>query len=273
MIRVAVTGALGRMGSGIVKSVLAQDDMKLVAAIEAPGKEEKGKDVGELIGVGKCGVALSTADELREVLLEAKPDVLIDFTTAKACVSTAKIAASLGVNLVIGTTGFAEEEKQEIVRAVEENGIAAVISPNMATGVNVFFKIAAQIARVLKDYDVEIIEIHHRHKKDAPSGTALRVGELIAEAQGKRLEECARYSRGRGLIGERSDEEIGFHAVRAGDVVGEHIVIFAGEGERVELIHRAHSRQAFVEGAIKAARFVARAERGKVYSTFDVLGI
>ncbi|WP_456474363.1 4-hydroxy-tetrahydrodipicolinate reductase [Candidatus Pyrohabitans sp.] len=273
MIRVAVTGALGRMGSGIVRSVLAQEDMELVAAIEAPGKEEKGRDIGELLGVGKCCVALSTADELRSVLQEAKAEVLIDFTTAKACVATAKLAAPLGVNLVIGTTGFTEEERQEIVRAVEENGIAAVISPNMATGVNVFFKIAAQIARVLRDYDVEIIEIHHRHKKDAPSGTALRVGELIAEAQGKKLEECARYSRGKGIVGERSREEIGFHAVRAGDIVGEHMVIFAGEGERLELVHRAHSRQAFVEGAIRAARFVAGAEKGKIYSTFDVLGI
>ena len=273
MIRVAVTGALGRMGRGIVRSVLARDDMELVAAIEAPGKEEKGKDVGELIGAGRCGVALSTADELREVLLESRPEVLIDFTTAEACVATAKLAASLGVNLVIGTTGFGEEERREIVRAVEENRIAAVISPNMATGVNVFFKIAEQLASVLKDYDVEIIEVHHRHKKDAPSGTALRVGELIARARGLSLEECARYSRGRGVIGERSEREIGFHAVRAGDIVGEHLVIFAGEGERVELIHRAHSRQAFVEGAIRAARFVAGAEKGRVYSTFDVLGL
>ncbi len=273
MIRVAVTGALGRMGSGIVRSVLAQRDMELVAAIEAPGKEEKGRDIGELLGMGRCGVALATADELRETLQEAKPDVLIDFTTAKACVATAKLAASLGIDLVIGTTGFEEEEKQEIIHAVEENRVAAVISPNMATGVNVFFKIAEQLAKVLRDYDVEIIEVHHRHKKDAPSGTALRVGELIARARGQELEKCARYSRGKGLIGERSGEEIGFHAVRAGDIVGEHIVIFAGEGERVELIHRAHSRQAFVEGAIKAARFVVEAEKGRVYSTFDVLGI
>lgn len=273
MIRVAVTGALGRMGSGIVRSVLAQDDMKLVAAVEAPGKEGAGRDVGELLGVGKCGITLSTAEKLREVLLEAKPEVLIDFTTAKACVSTAKTAASLGINLVIGTTGFEEKEKQEIVRAVEENRIAAVISPNMATGVNVFFKIAEQLAKVLDSYDVEVIEVHHRYKKDAPSGTALRVGELIAQARGKKLEECARYSRGRGVVGERSCEEIGFHAVRAGDIVGEHTVIFAGEGERIELIHRAHSRQAFVEGALRAARFVVGAERGRVYSTFDVLGI
>jgi 4-hydroxy-tetrahydrodipicolinate reductase len=273
MIRVAVAGALGRMGSRIIKTVAAQGDMGVVAAIEAPGRRERG-DIGELLGIGKLDVPLTTARELEDTLKKCRPDVLVDFTIASATVATAKISAEQGVNLVIGTTGFSKEQLSEIEDAVRTNKVSAVISPNMSIGVNVFFKIVQQISQILgDDFDVEIIEAHHRYKKDAPSGTALRVGELIAEATGRSLEEHGLFGRGRGVIGERG-KEIGFHAVRGGDIVGDHTVLFAGNGERLEVTHRAHSRQAFVNGAIKAIRFVyENRNQGAIFSTWDVLGL
>ncbi|MFQ5801146.1 MAG: 4-hydroxy-tetrahydrodipicolinate reductase, partial [Candidatus Hydrothermarchaeales archaeon] len=201
-------------------------------------------------------------------------EILVDFTNPQAALKNAKIAAESGVGLVIGTTGLKKEELEVIERSVEEKHISAVISPNMATGVNVFFKLVKDTALSLGEgYDVEIVEVHHRHKKDAPSGTALRAGEVIAKALGRDLEKDGVFGR-KGMVGKRKTEEIGVHAVRAGDVVGDHTVLFAGEGERIEVIHRAHSRQAFVNGVIKAIRFLAgRAGDGKIYSTWDVLGI
>ncbi len=273
MVRLAVSGALGRMGSGILKTALESDDFDVVAAFEAPGRSEIGRDVGEVLGAGKLGVALSSSEDMEKVLRESKAEVLIDFTAPEASVKAVEACATAKVDLVIGTTGFSKEQLKEIEKAVESGEIALVLSPNMATGVNVFFKIAQDIAKTLgESYDVEIIEIHHRHKKDAPSGTALKAGELIAKALGRDLNEVSIFGR-QGRPGERSREEIGFHAVRAGDVVGDHIVIFAGDGERIELVHRAHSRQAFVNGALKAALFVVKAEKGRIYSTFDVLGL
>jgi 4-hydroxy-tetrahydrodipicolinate reductase len=274
MMNVAVAGALGRMGSSIIRSLKYQTDMELVAAVEAPGKPEKGKDIGELIGVGKLGVNLTTADGLREVLRESKSEVLVDFTVAKAAMETVKISAAEGVDLVIGTTGFTNEQLSDVETVVNANKVSAVLSPNMATGVNVFFKIAQNMADAIgESFDIEIIEAHHKHKKDAPSGTAIRVGELITQKTGQNIEKDGVFGRERGMIGERGNE-IGFHSIRGGDIVGDHIVLFAGDGERLELTHRAHSRQAFVNGAIKAIRFIQE-NRGKggVFSTWDVLGI
>jgi 4-hydroxy-tetrahydrodipicolinate reductase len=271
--RVGVAGALGRMGRGIVKKVHEAEDLELVLAVEAPGSPNKDRDIGELVGLGRVGVDVVTADELGEALKKVNPEVLIDFTTPEAAVENIKTAAEKGVNLVVGTTGFSEEQRREIEAAVIHNNAAAVISPNMATGVNVFFKTAVEVAGYLKEYDVEIIEAHHRFKRDAPSGTALRAGELISEALGRDLEENAVYGRGRGVIGERRGGEIGFHSIRGGDVVGDHTVIFAGDGERLEITHRASSREAFVNGALKAVRFLKGRERGKIYTTWDVLGI
>lgn len=271
-IRVAVSGACGRMGSGIIRTLREQRDMQLVAAIEAKGNPNAGKDVGEVLGFGKAGITLSASDELDTILKQSMPRVLIDFTNANAAMETIKVAAKNKVNLVVGTTGFSKEQLQQISEIVAKEKVAAVVSPNMAAGVNVFFKIAQEIASSLgREYDVEIIEAHHRFKKDAPSGTALRAGELIAQAMGKELERSAVYGRGR-QIKERGSE-IAFHAVRAGDIVGEHTVLFAGDGERIELVHRATSRQAFINGAIKAARFVSGRSDGRVYTMWDVLGI
>lgn len=273
MIKVAVIGALGRMGRGIIRSVDGQDDMQLVAAIEKRDSAHIGKDIGTLLGIGSFDVAVTSHDDLDDTLASMAPDVLVDFTVADAAVESAKIAARNRVNLVVGTTGFSDSQIGEIKSAVKDNNISAVVSPNMATGVNIFFTAARAVASLYPECDVEIIEAHHRNKRDAPSGTAIRVGELIAKAMGKSLDEDGLFGRTRGVIGKRGSE-IGFHAIRGGDIVGEHTVMFAGDGERIEITHRAHSRLAFVGGTIKAIRFVNKNKRtGKVFSTFDVLGL
>lgn len=272
MIKVAVNGAGGRMGSGIIKTILQQDDMEVVAAIEAPNTPLEGKDVGEVTGIGLIGVKITGAEKLAQTLQKSNADVLVDFTIATAALETIKTSASCGVNLIVGTTGFTPEQLKEIKSAIVENNIKAVISPNMAIGVNVFFKILQELAPILSDYDVEIIEAHHKHKKDSPSGTANRAFEIIANGLEREPSEVGIYGR-KGLIGERTKEEIGVHAVRGGDIVGDHMVLFAGDGERLEIVHRAHNRQAFISGVIKALRFIKTADSGKINDMADVLGI
>lgn len=274
MIKVAVAGALGKMGRGIIGTASEQEDMQLVAAVESAGVRNAGEDVGELLGLGHLHVKVTSSDNLDETLKVARPDVLVDFTAPGAAVENAKVASENGVNLVVGTTGFDSSQMGEIESRVKENKISAVISPNMATGVNIFFKAVSDVAELFgEDCDVEIIEAHHRNKKDVPSGTALRAGELIAKSMGKDMEKDGMFGRGRGVIGKRGSE-IGFHSIRGGDIIGEHTVLFATEGERFEITHRAQSRQAFVNGTMKAIRFVyENSGQKKVFSTFDVLGI
>lgn len=272
MLNVAVTGASGRMGSKIIKNILKQEDMRLVAAIEAPETPLEGKDVGEHLGVGEIGVKISGAESLKKTLIESKPDVLVDFTIADAATTTIITSAECGVDVVVGTTGFTDKQLDLIKKTVTENNIRAIISPNMAIGVNVFFKILEILAPVLADYDVEIIEAHHKHKQDAPSGTAVRAAEIIAQRLDRDLDEVGVYGR-QGLVGERRAEEIGLHAIRGGDIVGDHLVLFAGEGERIEIIHRAHSRQSFVSGVIKALRYISHMEKGKINDMQDVIGL
>jgi 4-hydroxy-tetrahydrodipicolinate reductase len=272
MIKIAITGAGGRISSKIIKAILKQDDMEVIAAIGAPNTPLEGEDVGEVIGVGKIDVPVNGAEKLADVLNEKKPDVLVDFTIANAAVNTIKIAAKCGVNVVVGTTGISDEQMDEIRKSIEANHIKAVISPNMAVGVNVFFKVIKDLAKILNDYDVEIIEAHHKHKADAPSGTAVRAYEIIAEELGRNKDEACVYGR-QGIVGARTEEEIGMHAVRGGDIVGDHTVLFAGDGERIEFVHRAHSRQAFVSGVIKALKFIPEAPEGKISDMGDVLGI
>lgn len=270
MIKVAVTGASGRMGSKIIKTVLEQEDMEIVAAIEAPSTPFIGRDVGEVIGAGLIGLEITPSTELRTVLEETKPEILVDFTIANAAIETIKISAETGVNLVVGTTGFSDKQLNWINRVIEDNKVKAVIAPNMAVGVNVFFKVLKDLAPILADYDVEIIEAHHKHKKDAPSGTAVRAYEIIAKELGR--DNCGVYGR-EGQVGARTPDEIGMHAVRGGDIVGDHAVLFAGDGERLEIIHRASSRQAFVSGVIKAIRYIPTAPEGKISDMGDVLGL
>ena len=270
LIEVAVTGANGRMGSKIIKTILIQDDMKIVAAIEAPETPLEGRDIGELLGVGKLDVLVVGAEKLTEVLKEKKPDVLVDFTIANAAVNTIKTSAQCGVNVVVGTTGLTDIQIEELKKVIADSKMKAVIAPNMAVGVNVFFKVIRDLAKILYDYDIEIMEAHHKNKADAPSGTAIKAFEIIADELGRNKDESCVYGR-KGLVGARTKEEIGIHAIRGGDIVGDHTVLFAGPGERLEIKHQAHSRAAFASGAVRAARWVVNAEPG-VYSMANVLG-
>ncbi len=266
MIKVIVSGVCGRMGEMIAKLVCEQADMELVGAIERQGHPAIGVDVGEKAGSGKIG--LPVGDSLDEII--GLSDVVIEFTNPETTIDHLEIAALNHKAIVIGTTGLNETQ----VARIKELSVAIpiVFAPNMSIGVNLLFKLVGEIARVLgDDYEVEIIEAHHHHKKDAPSGTALKLGQVIADNLNRNFEQIVVYGR-QGQIGERKKDEIGIFAVRMGDVVGEHTVIFGSEGERLELTHRAHSRLTFVQGAVKAARFVANALPG-LYDMQNVLKI
>ena len=259
---------VGRMGRLIIKR-LVELGHEVVAAVDAPGAQSLGSDVGLLAGVKATGVEVSGSDKLAETLSKTRPDVAVDFSTAQACVENAKTVAKSRVNLVIGTTGFTEEQKKEIENTVRKNGVGAVVSTNMSVGVNVYWRLVREAARMLGGYDIEIIEAHHRFKKDAPSGTALKTAEVICEELGKNLGDVVVYGREGDAL--RKEGDIGIHAIRAGDIVGEHTVIFSTVGERVEVTHRAHSRDALVSGAVKAVDFIV-GKKG-LYSMGDVLGL
>lgn len=263
MINVAVLGACGRMGSLIVENVTNSTDMQLVAAFDI---NNFGRDAGEFAHVGNLGVQISDVKNLEAVLKKSKANVLIDFTVAGATIVNAPMAARAGVNLIIGTTGLTLEQRAVIDDAIKEGQVSAVISPNYSVGVNVFFKIIKEAAKYLADYDIEIIEAHHNQKKDAPSGTALRAADIISEALGGK-----EYVYGREGIAPRG-KEIGIHGVRAGDITGDHTVLFAGNSERIEIKHMAHSRQIFAKGAVRAAEWVCKQKPG-IYSMDNVLGL
>jgi 4-hydroxy-tetrahydrodipicolinate reductase len=263
---VVVAGAAGRMGRCLVTCLQEAADLSLVGALEKPGHPALGKDVGDVAGVGRLGVAIT--DQPRALLTRDR--ILAEFSVPEATLGHLRLAANAGARAVIGTTGFSPGEREEI--ALLASRIPILLSPNMSLGVNLAFKLLAQMAAVLGDeYDVEIAEIHHRGKKDAPSGTALRMAEIIAQALGRDLNQVLVYGR-QGLTGERTVKEIGIQSLRAGDVVGEHTVVFGGLGERLELTHRVGSRDSFARGAIRAVRFIATAPAG-LYSMQDVLGL
>ncbi|MGB9927965.1 MAG: 4-hydroxy-tetrahydrodipicolinate reductase [Methanosarcina sp.] len=263
MINAAVLGACGRMGSLIVENITSSPNMQLVAAFDI---NNFGKDAGEFAHVGNLGIQISDVKDLESVLKKTQADVLIDFTAPGATIINAPAAARSGVNLIIGTTGLTPEQRKVIDDAIKENQVSAVISPNYSVGVNVFFKILREAAKYLPDYDIEIIEAHHNQKKDAPSGTALKAADVISDAlSGKE------YVYGREGIAPRG-KEIGIHAVRAGDITGDHTVLFAGNSERIEIRHMAHSRQIFAKGAVRAAEWLCEQKPG-IYSMDDVLGL
>jgi 4-hydroxy-tetrahydrodipicolinate reductase len=267
MTKVIVAGAAGRMGQRISYMVQQNPDLTLAAAFEQPESPAIGKDVGENAGFGATGVKISAG--LESVIDQG--EVIIDFTFHKATMQFVKIAAAHGRAMVIGTTGLSAEELATLKEAADSN-FPCVQAPNMAVGVNVLFKLVEKAAAVLGDaYDVEIVEAHHRMKKDAPSGTALKLGEMAAGALGRDLAKVGVFERN-GIIGERTDQEIGIQTIRAGDIVGEHTVYFAGAGERIEISHRAHSRDNFARGAALAAGWVVDRPNG-VYTMFDVLGL
>lgn len=264
-INVGVAGSSGRMGRMVIEAVLASAGMRLAAALEQAGNPHIGKDAGELIGAS-CGVAIS--DKVETALKGC--DVLIDFTRPEGTLAHLAVCRRQGINMVIGTTGFSDEQKKSIADAARD--IAIVFAPNMSVGVNVTFKLLEVAARALSaGYDVEIIEAHHRHKVDAPSGTALKMGEVVAKALGRNLAECAVYGR-EGVTGERKTETIGFATVRGGDIVGDHTAMFAGTGERIEITHRSNSRATYAQGALRAARFLSGKKNG-LFDMQDVLGL
>jgi len=268
-IKVAIAGCTGRMGRVLLECVAQADDLVLHAALEHAGSEHIGKDASQLIsgsGGGTRGVTIS--GDAPNALQGA--DVLIDFTRPEGTLHHLEICRQLGVNMVVGTTGFNAQQKAWLGAAAQKVGI--VFAPNMSVGVNLTFKLLETAARVLSQgYDIEIIEAHHRHKVDAPSGTALGMGEVIARTLGRDLSKCAVYGR-EGVTGERDPSTIGFATVRGGDIVGDHTVLFAGTGERIEITHKASSRATFALGALRAARFLQENGAG-LYDMQDVLGL
>ena len=266
MINIAVTGAAGRMGKTLIQAILETQGVTLSAAVEQPGHPSIGSDAGEMAGLGRIGVPV--VEDLAAVAPHF--DVLIDFTVPAATLANLKVCAAHGKRMVIGTTGLNELQQAQMQALAMQ--VAVVAAPNYSVGVNATFKLLEMAAGIFgDDVDIEIIEAHHRYKVDAPSGTAIRMGEVIANSLGRDLSEVASYGR-EGITGERHRQTIGFSTVRGGDIVGEHTVIFAGAGERLEITHRAHSRSNFAEGAVRAARWLADKGAG-VFDMQDVLGL
>jgi 4-hydroxy-tetrahydrodipicolinate reductase len=266
MIKAIVAGAGGRMGGRIIHMMEGAQEIVLAGAFEKPGDPVVGKDVGEVVGLP--GKKIKIAGSLAEVLPFG--DVLIDFTHPEVSLEHLKIAAPVGKAVVIGTTGFSTLQVDEIKELAKKSRV--VLAPNMSVGVNLMFKVVADIAQILSSgYDVEIVEAHHRLKKDAPSGTAMKLAQVIARALNRNLDEVALYER-KGMIGQRTDAEIGIQTLRAGDIVGEHTVMFGGIGERLEIIHRAHNRDNFARGAVRAAHWIVSQPHG-LYDMQDVLGL
>jgi 4-hydroxy-tetrahydrodipicolinate reductase len=266
MVKAIVTGVAGRMGGRIVHMMEAAAGIQLAGAVESPGQAAVGKDVGEVVGLPTTGVKV--VDSLDQVLSQA--EVVIEFTHPEPSLAHLRQLADAGKAMVLGTTGFSPPQIAEIQALASRAHL--VFAPNMSVGVNLMFKVVADIALVLGDgYDVEIVEAHHRLKKDAPSGTAIKLGQVIAHALGRELEKAGVYAR-HGIIGARTDQEIGIQTVRAGDIVGEHTVLFGGMGERIEIVHRAHSRDNFARGAVRAAEWIVSQPPG-LYDMQDVLGL
>ncbi|MGQ9787871.1 MAG: 4-hydroxy-tetrahydrodipicolinate reductase [Candidatus Hadarchaeaceae archaeon] len=257
MIRVVVCGAAGRMGRSIIRQVVRQKDMKLVAAVDVPEHPMVGKDAGLISGVQKLGINVVESTKLSKVLSKTKPRVLVDFTVAEASVENVKTAAGAKVAVVVGTTGFTEEQRKTLEKVIKLGRIRAVISPNFSVGVNVFFKLVQEAAIILGgDYEPSITEVHHIYKKDAPSGTALKAAEVVAEALGV------------------DPGEIKIKSLREGEVVGDHTLVFSGPFEDLEITHRAKSREVFAAGAIKAIRYVVKKGKpGVIRDMRDVLGL
>ena len=259
--RIAIAGASGRMGQMLIEAVSAADDCTLTGALDRADSPSIGRTLDAATGV-------LITDDLRQGLANSR--FLIDFTRPEGTIAHLHACRELGVSLIIGTTGFSPEQKAEITAAAAD--ISIVMAPNMSVGVNVTMKLLEMAAKAMATgYDIEIIEAHHRHKVDAPSGTALKMGEVIADALGRSLDECAVYTR-EGITGERDPSSIGFATIRGGDIVGDHTVLFAGTGERLEITHKSSSRTTYAQGSLRAVRYLADKPTG-LFDMFDVLGL
>jgi 4-hydroxy-tetrahydrodipicolinate reductase len=266
MVKAIVSGAAGRMGARIISMIHNCEGIILAGAFEHPENRYVGQDAGQSAGLGEIGIRIAgSIDEVIEL-----GEVVIDFTTPRATLENITRVASHGLSMVIGTTSITGEDLKQVEKLAGK--IRCVMSPNMSVGMNVMFRIVEEMAGILgNDYDIEILEAHHRLKKDAPSGTAMRLAQILAKATNRDLSKVAVYAR-RGITGERGDKEIGIQTLRAGDITGDHTVMFAGTGERLELIHRAHNRDNFARGALKAAKWIVNQPVG-LYDMKDVLGI
>ncbi len=269
MIRVCVSGADGNMGSLVVKYVIQDPETELVSALTMQNSPNIGKDAGTLVGLEKIGVKIS--DKISEVL-DAKPEVFIDFTVASAAEAIVPKVLERGINCIIGTTALSKDFIKNFEDTVKKKGIKGMISPNMSLGVNLFLSIAGVLASKLSGYDIEIIEAHHHRKKDSPSGTAAKLAGIIAKAIEKDLDSIVKWGRPKGMTKRKiGAEEIGVHSIRGGDIVGEHTVLYAGPGERIELIHRAHSRECFAAGTVEAIKFIMEQKKPGIYQMSDLI--
>lgn len=273
MIKLLILGPTGSMGRLISKLAIKDDEIEVASACDV---NKIGEELGLVMGLNDPNkIKISDVNNLQDIINETHPDVVVDFTVAKATEKNCLICVENGIKCVIGTTAMSEEFLAKFEELVVKNKTSAVMSPNMATGVNVLFKMASILTDYLADWDIEVVEAHHHRKIDAPSGTALKIGQIISNTLGSDFDKTAKFGRSRGpnkrSVG--AINEIGIHSIRAGDIVGDHTILYAGSGERIELKHQAHSRDCFAEGAIKAIKFVAKAEKNKIYSTSEVLGL
>nr|MDO8083825.1 4-hydroxy-tetrahydrodipicolinate reductase [Candidatus Sigynarchaeum springense] len=273
--KLAILGADGAMGRMIAGIVTGDPDMQVVGAFTEPGAPTIGTDIGVLIGKKAIGTKIEDSTGLDKKIKACKPDVAIDFTVAKATEENAPVIVKNGVKMVIGTTGLSQKFLDDFKLLVEKHEAPSIVASNMAVGMNLFMKIVGQVAAALQGWDTEIIEAHHNRKKDAPSGTALTIADIIAKAWNEQLDDIAKYGRSKGPAPRaKGTAELGIHAIRAGDIVGDHTVLFAGAGERIELKHVAHDRSCFASGAVKAAKFLATsANEPRMYSIREVLGV
>ena len=275
MIRILILGANGSMGQLVGKSVLDDPEIELIGAFDI---NNIGKNYPRLIGSPIMKeILVEDIKNLEPFIKFNKPDIAVDFTTAEATERNCLVLVKNGIRTIIGTTGLSEKFLKEFESLVIEKKVPSIISPNMATGMNIFFKMASILTSYLEDWDIEIIESHHHRKRDSPSGTALTIAHIIANTLGVRLEDVAKYGRDKGPNKRKlgAKKEIGIHAIRAGDIVGEHTILFAGLGERIELKHIAHSRDSLANGAIQAIKYLHNVEKdnAKIFSTQEVLGL
>ncbi|MFX1365238.1 MAG: 4-hydroxy-tetrahydrodipicolinate reductase [Promethearchaeota archaeon] len=273
MIKLLIIGPTGSMGMLISRLALKDNEIEIVAACDV---ESIGKELGIVIGTNDPNkISITDINNLQKIIDETHPDVAVDFTIAKATEKNCMICVENGIRCVIGTTAMSEEFLSKFEELVVQKKAPAVISPNMATGVNIFFKMASILTNYLSEWDIEVIESHHHRKVDVPSGTAMKIANIICDTLGCNPEETIKFGRSKGpnkrKVGAKN--EIGVHAIRGGDIVGDHTVLYAGPGERIELKHQAHSRECFADGSIKAIKFIAKAKENKIYSTSEVLGL
>ncbi|MHA1379562.1 MAG: 4-hydroxy-tetrahydrodipicolinate reductase [Candidatus Helarchaeota archaeon] len=269
MIRVCVSGADGNMGALVVKAIINDPNMELSGALTMSGSPNIGKDAGLFVGLNEVGIKIT--DNLNEVL-DTKPDVFVDFTIASAAEANIPKVLDRSINCIIGTTALSPKFVKNFEETINKKGLKGMISPNMSLGVNLFLKIAGLLASKLNGYDIEIIEVHHHRKKDSPSGTATKLAKIIADAIGKDLNSVVTWGRGKGMTKRKiGAEEIGVHSIRGGDIVGEHTVLYAGPGERIEFTHRAHSRECFAAGTVEAIKYIIAQKEPGIYHMSDLI--